>query len=139
MLFELIYHSQAAPNLENAELANILATARTFNKAHDITGCLLFHKGQFLQILEGEFEAITELYSKIKKDSRHTDVITLHMKEIDNRIFDQWSMAYKVIEEDSALKQVTGVNEFKELPTEKNESKESKILFNIMGQQIVNR
>lgn len=139
MLFELIYHSQAAPNLENSEHVNILATAREFNEAHNITGCLLFHKGQFLQILEGEFETITSLYSKIKKDKRHSDVITLHMKEIEDRIFDKWSMAYKVIEEDSVLKEVTGVEEFKELPTQQNESKESKILFNIMGQQIISR
>jgi ssRNA-specific RNase YbeY (16S rRNA maturation enzyme) len=139
MLFELIYHSQAIPNLPEEEHKNILKVARGFNQAHGITGCLLFHKGQFLQLLEGEFEQINELYSKIRKDKRHTDVITLHMKEIENRIFDNWSMAYKAINEKSVIKQLTGVEEFRELPTEENESKESKILFNVMGGQLMNR
>jgi len=92
-----------------------------------------------LQLLEGEFETINKLYESIRKDRRHKDVITLHMKEIENRIFDSWSMAYKAIEDKSFIKQLTGVEEFKELPTEKNESKESKILFNVMGGQIMNR
>lgn len=139
MLFELIYHSQAIPNLPATEHEKILAVAREFNKANNITGCLLFHKGQFLQILEGEFERINELYSQIKKDKRHTDVITLHMKEIEHRMFDKWSMAYKIIDDNNTLKDLTGVEEFKELPTDKNESKESKILFNTLGKQIVDR
>lgn len=139
MLFELIYHSQASPNLAENEHENILSTAREFNQAHNITGCLLFHKGQFLQMLEGEFETINQLYAKIRKDKRHQDVITLHMKEIESRIFDKWSMAYKVIDDNRFVKELVGVEEFKELPTEKNESKESKILFNVMGAQIMNR
>ena len=139
MLFELIYHSQAVEGLDNSEHKKILATARKFNEVNDVTGCLLFHKGQFLQILEGEFETINALYAKIKKDKRHTDDITLHMKEIEGRIFDKWSMAYKIIEDATFLKESTGVEEFKELPTSENESKASKILFNIMGSQIVNR
>lgn len=137
MLFELIYHSQAKPHITEDDHADILSVARSFNKENDITGCLLYHKGQFLQLLEGDFEKLNHLYGKIRKDKRHENVITLHMKEIDERIFDDWSMAYKVIKDSSIIKKHTGVQEFRELPTEKNESKESKFLFNIMGSQIM--
>ena len=98
---------------------------------------MLYHKGQFLQLLEGDFEILNELYTRIRKDKRHQDVITLHMKEIDERIFDDWSMAYKVIDDSSIIEKYTGVQQFKEIPTEKNESKESKVLFNVMGSQIM--
>ena len=137
MLFELIYHSQAAPHISEDDHAAILEIAHTFNKENNITGCLLYHKGQFLQLLEGDFEILNELYTRIRKDKRHQDVITLHMKEIDERIFDDWSMAYKVIDDSSIIEKYTGVQQFKEIPTEKNESKESKVLFNVMGSQIM--
>ena len=65
MLFELIYHSQALPHISEEDHADILRVARTFNKENDITGCLLFHKGQFLQLLEGEFETLNKLYGKM--------------------------------------------------------------------------
>lgn len=138
MLFELIYHSQARPNLPTEEHQKILEVARTFNKANNITGCLLFHKDQFLQLLEGDFETLNQLYDHIRKDKRHENVITLHMKEIEDRIFDDWSMAYKIIDDDNFIAKHTGVHEFKQLPTAKNESKESKVLFNVMGAQIMN-
>lgn len=138
MLFELIYHSQATSNLSVEEHQKILEVARSFNSENNITGCLLFHKGQFLQLLEGDFEILNNLYDSIRQDNRHENVITLHMKEIDERIFDDWSMAYKIIEDDNFVAKHTGVKEFKELPTEQNESKESKILFNVMGAQIMN-
>ena len=139
MLFELIYHSQAIPGLPEDEHEKILQSARHFNNEHEITGCLLYHKGQFLQLLEGEFEVINDLYAKIKKDKRHQDVITLHMKEIEERIFDTWSMAFKVIDDKEFVKKYAGVSTFKELPTNRQESKESKILFNVMGGEIMKR
>ena len=123
MLFELIYHSQAKPHITEDDHAHILSVARSFNKENDITGCLLYHKGQFLQLLEGDFEKLNELYGRIRDDKRHENVITLHMKEIDERIFDDWFMAYKFIQHSSVIEEHTGVQEFKELPTEKNESK----------------
>lgn len=137
MLFELIYHSQAAPHISEEDHTAILEVARTFNKENNITGCLLYHKGQFLQLLEGDFEILNNLYARIREDKRHKDVITLHMKEIEDRIFDDWSMAYKVIDDSTIIEKYTGVHEFKEIPTEKNESKESKVLFNVMGTQIM--
>ncbi len=137
MLFELIYHSQAKSHITEDDHADILTVARNFNQDNNITGCLLYHKGQFLQLLEGDFEKLNELYGRIREDKRHENVITLHMKEIEDRTFDDWSMAYKAIEDAAFIKEHTGVHEFKELPTEQNESKESKVLFNVMGTQIM--
>ena len=96
MLFELIYRSEADPNVADDDLLNILSTARDFNGQNDITGCLLYNDHHFVQILEGEFSMLNELYGRIRKDNRHKNVITLHMKEIETRCFPDWKMAFKI-------------------------------------------
>lgn len=53
-MFEFIYRSIAVPNISDAEINAMLKTSRKFNSENNITGCLLFHNNEFIQILEGE-------------------------------------------------------------------------------------
>ena len=53
-MFELIYRSITVPNISDAEINAMLKTSRKFNSENNITGCLLFHNNEFIQILEGE-------------------------------------------------------------------------------------
>lgn len=139
MLFELIYRSEASKDVSDDDLLNILSTARKFNGAHDITGCLLYNARHFVQILEGEFNLLNDLYARIRKDRRHHDVITLHMKEIENRSFADWTMAFKSLEADDMkhVKNALGINEFKELNSVNGESPISKQLFWMASQSII--
>lgn len=50
--------------------------------------------GVFLQVLEGERNAVSKLYVNICRDQRHTDIELLHFEEITDRIFYDWSMDY---------------------------------------------
>lgn len=59
-----------------------------------ITGCLLFHKNFFLQILEGEEDKVLDVYDKIKYDDRNDQVTLLSTDHSDFRIFKEWAMAY---------------------------------------------
>ncbi|MEJ6582530.1 MAG: BLUF domain-containing protein [Crocinitomicaceae bacterium] len=93
-MFELVYCSTARPNMRPEDIENILKLARGFNFKNNITGCLLYHNDEFLQILEGEKDAVQELYASIKKDERHSAVIRLHEGEKKERLFPQWNMAY---------------------------------------------
>ena len=93
-MFELIYRSIARPAITAADIENILNTSRDFNAKNNITGCLLFHNNEFIQILEADKQIVKELYAKIEKDQRHTDVILLDENEKEQRIFPGWSMAY---------------------------------------------
>ncbi|MFM9989217.1 BLUF domain-containing protein [Flavobacterium sp.] len=93
-MYELIYRSVASPNLHVADIDKILETSRDFNSKNEITGCLLFHNNEFIQILEGEKTILQALYANIKKDERHFNVILLTESEKDERIFPNWSMAY---------------------------------------------
>ena len=66
MYFELIYNSVASPELTSKDVLDILEESRLFNSKNDITGCLLYHKGEFLQLLEGEKSIVQNIYGKIE-------------------------------------------------------------------------
>ena len=94
MPFRLIYSSEAAPGLATAELEEMLAESRIRNRAHGITGVLVFVEGAFLQILEGEKADVLGLMERIERDPRHRGVKVFYEQEVDERAFASWSMAY---------------------------------------------
>ena len=94
MLERIVYSSQATRALSPAELEHLLTEARNRNGDSDITGALVFVDGVFMQILEGEREALARLMEKITGDSRHCDVKVFHRSAIESRAFDSWRMAY---------------------------------------------
>lgn len=94
MIFRLIYSSQAAPGLATADLEVMLAESRLRNRARGITGVLVFVDGVFLQILEGEKQAVLDLMGTIALDPRHSDIKVFHEQESDERSFAAWNMAY---------------------------------------------
>ena len=136
MLYELIYRSTAKSTLKDQDLKDILETAREFNQANHITGCLLYHKGQFLQMLEGDFQTLLNLYERIKHDKRHHDFLLLHMKEISERIYTDWTMAFKSLEH-SDLSNYSAVAAFVELESDEEESSMAKSLFKAISLDIV--
>jgi Sensors of blue-light using FAD len=102
-MYELIYRSVARPNLNADDIAKILETARNFNSKNEITGCLLFHNNEFIQIIEGEKAKLLQLYDSIKNDKRHSSVLLLAEDEIKERIFPNWSMAYYQLQENDNI------------------------------------
>ena len=93
-MYELIYRSVASRDLSDADIKDILTTAHKYNDINKITGCLLYHNREFIQILEGEKEAVQNLFDVIYQDDRHTDVLLLSEGETKKRVFDDFSMAY---------------------------------------------
>lgn len=94
MIFELIYYSTASPDLSTNDILNILENSRDFNSKNEITGCLLYHNNEFVQLIEGEEEAVKKLYAKIESDKRHSNLIIVIQDNIAGRSFKNWSMAY---------------------------------------------
>jgi hypothetical protein len=94
MPFRLIYSSEAAPGVVAADLEWMLVESRIRNRAHGITGVLVFVEGAFLQILEGEKDDVFNLMERIKRDPRHRGVRVFYEQEVDERAFGSWSMAY---------------------------------------------
>jgi hypothetical protein len=94
MPYRLVYSSEAAPGLAPAELEGMLAESRVRNKAHGISGVLVFVDGAFLQVLEGEKDDVLELMARIDRDPRHRGVKVFYEQDVEERAFASWSMAY---------------------------------------------
>jgi hypothetical protein len=111
-LIHLIYSSAAKdPNFSKEDLAAILEQSRTNNNAADITGILLYDRGAFFQVLEGEQTKVERLFNKLKRDKRHGNVIKLISEPIDERAFGHWSMGYPKIT-NKELRNIEGLNDF---------------------------
>jgi hypothetical protein len=77
------------------DLDHILASARRRNVAEEITGMLLYYRGEFVQILEGEKKSVENIYDKfISPDLRHTALNKVHQNTISHRSFSEWSMGF---------------------------------------------
>lgn len=61
---------------------------------HNITGILIYIDGDIIQVLEGEREAIHNLFEIIKLDCRHKTIISVFDDIIDDRMFENWSMGF---------------------------------------------
>lgn len=96
MLIELVYNSVAVPKaFPEVELQKILAGARKHNAELGITGVLLYHGGEFVQLLEGPRAAVEHVYRDvILRDRRHAAVNLDWEQEITRRGFAEWSMGF---------------------------------------------
>ena len=93
-MHHIIYLSRATAPFTDAQLENLLLVARSRNAELDVSGLLLYAEAQFLQVLEGDEQAIRALYEIIKDDPRHRDIVTYADKSIKQRAFASWAMAF---------------------------------------------
>lgn len=96
MLTRLIYHSEnISGGLEGkmmADLNAIMDTSLRNNERDGITGALLFDSLWFVQILEGEREAVSSTLRRIIQDSRHDAVTIMDCAPVESRLFGNWWM-----------------------------------------------
>jgi len=94
-MYYTIYASCATSPFSQQQLVDLLKQSRENNERSDITGILLYNRGTFIQLLEGEEQTIKSLYQKIDKDPRHKLMFTLMEGHKDERQFPNWSMAFR--------------------------------------------
>lgn len=93
LLYNLVYCSRSAADVDDAAVARILATARRNNPAFGITGLLVVGGGVFFQWLEGPRDNVLQLMANLKSDPRHSDVVALsESEEVRERLFPDWDM-----------------------------------------------
>ena len=68
MLETIVYISAATSDFREDDLDAMLATARRNNGASGITGMLLYAEGAFIQVLEGETEALDTTMERIRRN-----------------------------------------------------------------------
>ena len=103
-LFCFLYHSQIAPAAGLSCVADIVKTARNFNKEHQITGLLVFDGQRFCQYIEGPQSALQALIDRIGRDRRHHQFESKHHASlVGERMFACWSMAYVLVDDTEPL------------------------------------
>lgn len=94
MIYSIIYKSKATANFSLEEVHKMLLDAKNYNKSKKITGCILFHKNEFIQLIEGDAHLVQSLYGRIKEDKRHFEIETLISTSSEQTLWNDWSMAF---------------------------------------------
>jgi hypothetical protein len=89
--------------MAQAELLALLDESRVRNEARGITGLLMVHRRECLQLLEGERDAVEALFETICRDRRHQQVYALWEGPVAERSFDRWAMGF-VSPDEAALR-----------------------------------
>lgn len=97
------------------ELTDMLEQARQKNARLGISGMLLYKDRSFLQVLEGNTDAVHELYSRIQRDERHEKVKTLFDEPIEERDFPEWTMGFQNLD-GTDLSNLEGYSDFLDTP-----------------------
>ncbi len=118
-MYYLIYVSSATKLLDEAQLTKILQESRENNLEKDITGILIYMDGSIIQLLEGEEEAVNQVYDKILLDGRHTGIIKIKDGSTEDRRFPDWSMGFKSVSEEE-YENLVGYRNTKEANFKKN-------------------
>ena len=92
VLRQLLYASSAAGPPAADSLAQILAASHRNNAATGITGALLYADGNFLQVLEGDAEAVSKTFARVSRDPRHRGVIKMIDRTVAARSYPDWAM-----------------------------------------------
>lgn len=109
--YSLIYVSIANDAFQEHELLEILRVSRENNPRGGITGILLYKDRKFMQLLEGQENAVCETYARIQRDPRHRDVTVLLQGETDECDFSDWSMGFQNLDEQDA-RNIPGYSSF---------------------------
>src|SRR5690348_6047357 len=93
-MLRLLYISRTMvpPERRLRELRNIRHSANRQNQINGVTGMLIFEQAKIAQLLEGERLAVTETFSRITRDVRHTDIELLEVTSGHDRYFGAWGM-----------------------------------------------
>ena len=94
-MHHLMYASYAKQDFSDDDLTELLIKARINNSKLGITGMLIHRAGNFIQVLEGEKDAVKGLYETIKADKRHAGEIIISEGEINARQFEKWAMDFR--------------------------------------------
>ena len=115
-LVSLIYASRSTEHFHEHEIPDLLQQVRLANAKQEFTGMLLYIRGSFLQVLEGQPEMVDAVFSRILGDKRHTQVLLIARESIPERAFEVWTMMHKTLDPVEAGELIGEIN-YLTLPT----------------------
>ncbi len=89
----LTYISRIVSDDPERDLREIERVSQRNNARDGITGVLIYAGGYFFQLIEGEDAAIDDLYARLLRDPRHTDMVLIQTElNVSERLFPTWAM-----------------------------------------------
>ncbi|MBO0953171.1 BLUF domain-containing protein [Fibrella forsythiae] len=82
----IVYFSQAIEPFK-PQLTPLLEQSRRWNAEWNVTGALLYVRGNIMQVLEGEQQVVESLFQRIKAAPRHWQVEHILTRPITERLF----------------------------------------------------
>jgi hypothetical protein len=136
MLTRLIYASAATGAVDPEVVQAILESARSFNLKHEITGMLCEGSGKFIQYLEGERQAVNDLYARLLADSRHKNLVLLDYAPIDERAYKDWSMGFVSVRNDDVMRLIEKSTQIRQFLPEELNAWQANSLINALKSQL---
>ena len=96
VLSRLVYFSEIAiaPTERDWRILELQKIAVTENRRRHLTGALIYDDRWFAQALEGEIQFVEEIFARILRDTRHSNVKILSNAVVPERLFGKWSMGF---------------------------------------------
>jgi hypothetical protein len=91
-MYRLIYKSRANQRIDWEFVSELVSSSEDSNQEAGITGVLLATETHFLQVLEGSFDDVNDLFVHIVRDPRHDKIRLIAFDCVDSRLFGGWAM-----------------------------------------------
>ena len=91
-MYRLIYKSRAKQPIDWELVRALIKQSEENNQDAGITGVLLATGTHFLQVLEGGFDEVNELFMQIVRDSRHDQLQLIAFDCVESRLYGGWAM-----------------------------------------------
>lgn len=88
------YYGDVREDLPHREVERIARRTQARNAGLGITGCLFHFGGHFVQVLEGDPDAVGRLYGTMVSGDRQPDVVGLSDHIVQARAFPNWSIRF---------------------------------------------
>eukprot|EP00667_Euglena_gracilis_P003250 EG_transcript_3256 len=85
-LIRLLYLSRASAPLSAANLENICKASTKRNRVDHITSELIYLNDLLLHSVEGPIKAVGDLWQRLQSDTRHRDLVLIHLAPIQTRM-----------------------------------------------------
>ncbi len=102
-LHTISYISRASESLSEADIIALLKLSTLTNNQNGITGILIHSCGNFLQVLEGQEDALIAVYEKIKVDERHDTVFEIYNCSSEYHVFNNYNARFSLLDSKTDL------------------------------------
>lgn len=98
MNHSILYISSATPNITKSQIDAIMDITYRNNSKLGITGFLVYNRGNFLQLLEGNPESVSLIYKRITGDLRHRNIMTVLNNTTAQKSFEYYHSGFKIFD-----------------------------------------